>query len=548
MGGSGAATMAPATQLQQLRTSTSTSTSRSTSRSRIRIRSKRHLVSSSSTSSSIRRTRTPTTAATRTRSTKHNPRGVVTTSRWTAAERVRREAARVKAHESSLSSSSSFSSSTAYDAIGLGQAMVDYAGYVSDDFLTQVLTELTQTGAKKGDRIQVSVDQLGSVLNKLDSTDFKVTTGGSLSNTLVALSRLGGAGVRQHTHTAATENEKTATTTTTTTAGKKENASVNRASRASASPRGSGSVLKVGMAGLVGSDPVGSFYRAKMDRAGVEVLSEPAHSTTGTVIVLTTPDAQRTMLSHFPAQIGSESSCMFTPQVVNSIVSSRVLLVEGYLWECGSTVITSLMEAMRVAQENGTLVCMTLSDTSVVNKHYDSLWEALRKRRLVDIVFANALEAQALTEASTPKSAALALAQHTRVVSCVTDGHRGSHLAGMGACQMVPPYWMPKGPLDTCGAGDAYAAGALYGLLRGASIRGMGYSRARVSSTVISQRGARLKTEDADKLVEVLPMMMYETTKLVIPQQEQEQKQEQKHPQAVQQVERTKAKAEFESF
>ena len=442
-----------------------------------------------------------------------------------------------------------------FDAVGFGQAMVDYAGYVSDEFLQDVLGELNKENNsgdkhayKKGDRVIVSVDQLGSVLNKLDSTDFKVTTGGSLSNTLVALSRLGGAGVRQHTHTAATENEKTTTTTTTTTAGKKENASVNRASRASASPRGSGSVLKVGMAGLVGSDPVGSFYRAKMDRAGVEFLSEPAHSTTGTVIVLTTPDAQRTMLSHFPAQTGSESSCMLTPQVVNSIVSSRVLLVEGYLWECGSTVITSLMEAMRVAQENGTLVCMTLSDTSVVNKHYDSLWEALRKRRLVDIVFANALEAQALTEASTPKSAALALAQHTRVVSCVTDGHRGSHLAGMGACQMVPPYWMPKGPLDTCGAGDAYAAGALYGLLRGASIRGMGYSGARVSSTVISQRGARLKTEDADKLVEVLPMMMYETTKLVIPQQEQEQKQEQKHPQAVQQVERTKAKAEFESF
>merc|ERR1712144_24162 len=210
--GNGAATMAPATQLQQLRTSTSTS------RSRIRIRSKRHLVSSSSTSSSIRRTPT------------------------TAAERVRREAARVKAHEnsSSLSSSSSFSSSTAYDAIGLGQAMVDYAGYVSDDFLTQVLTELTQTGAKKGDRIQVSVDELGSVLNKLDSADFKVTTGGSLSNSLVALSRLGGQ-QREHLSSGAT----------------------------GATGAGGGGVLRVGMAGLVGADPVGSFYKAKMNRAGV---------------------------------------------------------------------------------------------------------------------------------------------------------------------------------------------------------------------------------------------------------------------------------------
>merc|ERR1712176_708339 len=489
---SGAATMAPATQLQQLRTSTSTSTS--TSRSRSRIRSKRHLVSSSSTSSSIRRTRTPTTAATRTRSTKHNPRGVVTTSRWTAAERVRREAARVKAHEnsSSLSSSSSFSSSTAYDAIGLGQAMVDYAGYVSDDFLTQVLTELTQTGAKIGDRIQVSVDELGSVLNKLDSADFKVTTGGSLSNSLVALSRLGGQ-QREHLSSGAT----------------------------GATGAGGGGVLRVGMAGLVGADPVGSFYKAKMNRAGVSFLSEDSHATTGTVIVLTTPDAQRTMLSHFPAPTGKEAECILTRQVKESIKSSRVLLVEGYLWECGPRVVGCLLEAMRVAQENGTLVCVTLSDTSVVDKHNEALWYAIRNRNLVDMVFANAAEAQALTCERTPKEAALALAQHTRMVSVVTDGHHGSHLAGMGTTQLIPPYWMPKGPLDTCGAGDAYAAGVLYGLLRGASIRGMGYTGARVSSTVISQRGARLKTEDALKLVEVLPMMMYDQTKLIVPKKQQ---------------------------
>merc|ERR1712176_70638 len=489
---SGAATMAPATQLQQLRTSTSTSTS--TSRSRSRIRSKRHLVSSSSTSSSIRRTRTPTTAATRTRSTKHNPRGVVTTSRWTAAERVRREAARVKAHEnsSSLSSSSSFSSSTAYDAIGLGQAMVDYAGYVSDDFLTQVLTELTQTGAKKGDRIQVSVDELGSVLNKLDSAGFKVTTGGSLSNSLVALSRLGGQR-REHLSSGAT----------------------------GATGAGGGGVSRVGMAGLVGADPVGSFYKAKMNRAGVSFLSEDSHATTGTVIVLTTPDAQRTMLSHFPAPTGKEAECISTRQVKESIKSSRVLLVEGYLWECGPRVVGCLLEAMRVAQENGTLVCVTLSDTSVVDKHNEALWYAIRNRNLVDMVFANAAEAQALTCERTPKEAALALAQHTRMVSVVTDGHHGSHLAGMGTTQLIPPYWMPKGPLDTCGAGDAYAAGVLYGLLRGASIRGMGYTGARVSSTVISQRGARLKTEDAQKLVEVLPMMMYDQTKLIVPKKQQ---------------------------
>ena len=73
------------------------------------------------------------------------------------------------------------------------------------------------------------------------------------------------------------------------------------------------------------------------------------------------------------------------------------------------------------------------------------MWEALRRRQLVDIVFCNACEAIALTGARKPEDAALDLAQHTKVVSVVTDGHRGSHLAGMGASQLVPPHWMPKG-------------------------------------------------------------------------------------------------------
>lgn len=41
------------------------------------------------------------------------------------------------------------------------------------------------------------------------------------------------------------------------------------------------------------------FYRAKLRRANVHFLSAPIKDgTTGTVIVLTTPDAQRTMLAY----------------------------------------------------------------------------------------------------------------------------------------------------------------------------------------------------------------------------------------------------------
>ena len=65
---------------------------------------------------------------------------------------------------------------------------------------------------------------------------------------------------------------------------------------------------------------------------------------------------------------------------------------------------------------------------------------------------------------------------------------------------MIPPYWSTNAPVDTCGAGDAYAAGVLYAFLSGFGVAAMGRTGARVASAVISQRGAGLTPEDARRL------------------------------------------------
>ena len=43
-----------------------------------------------------------------------------------------------------VSRSASSGGSVGFDAVGFGQAMVDYAGYVSDEFLQDVLGELNK--------------------------------------------------------------------------------------------------------------------------------------------------------------------------------------------------------------------------------------------------------------------------------------------------------------------------------------------------------------------------------------------------------------------
>ena len=83
----------------------------------------------------------------------------------------------------------------------------------------------------------------------------------------------------------------------------------------------------------------------------------------------------------------------------------------------------------------------------------------------------------------------------------VTDGDKGAYLAaGGGKAVYIPP--SPCVPVDSCGAGDAYAAGVLYGLLAGVpSLRAIGHFASDVAAVVVGQQGARLKEQDAAVLV-----------------------------------------------
>lgn len=120
-----------------------------------------------------------------------------------------------------------------------------------------------------------------------------------------------------------------------------------------------------------------------------------------------------------------------------------------------------------------------------------------------DIVFANSDEARALCDfvsEESPVAAARYLSHFVPLVS-VTDGPRGSYIGVKGEAVYIPP--SPCVPVDTCGAGDAYASGVLYGILRGVSdLKGMGTLAARIAATVVGQQGTRLKVQDAVTLEE----------------------------------------------
>lgn len=331
--------------------------------------------------------------------------------------------------------------------LGLGQAMVDFSGMVDDEFLVKL-------GLEKGTRKVINHEERGRVLRAMDGCSYKAAAGGSLSNTLVALARLGSGTI-------------------------------------------GGSELNVAMAGSIGSDPLGSFYRTKLHRANVNFISQPVNDgTTGTVIVLTTPDAQRTMLAYQ----GTSSAVGYDPYLANIISKTNLLVIEGYLFELPDT-ITTILRACEDARANGSLIAVTASDMSCIERCYDDFWEVIGN--YADIVFANSNEARALCDLSpveNPIVAARYLSHSVPLVS-VTDGPQGSFIGVKGEAIYIPP--SPCILTDTCGAGDAYAAGILYGILRGVSdLKGMGLLASQVAAVVVGQQGTRLRVQDAGRLAE----------------------------------------------
>ncbi|XP_051132670.1 uncharacterized protein LOC127252520 [Andrographis paniculata] len=338
-----------------------------------------------------------------------------------------------------------------WHVLGLGQAMVDFSGMVSEEFLHRL-------GVEKGTRTVVNHEERGRVLQAMDGCNYKAAAGGSLSNTLVALARLGG----QCT---------------------------------------GGPSLNVAMAGSVGSDPLGGFYRSKLHRANVNFLSSPVKDgTTGTVIVLTTPDAQRTMLAYQ----GTSSRVNYDSCLATLISRTSILIVEGYLFEFPDTIKTIKL-ACEEAHQHGALVAITASDVTCIERHYDDFWDIMANE--ADIIFANSDEARTFCHFSSqesPASATRYLSHFVPFVS-VTDGPRGSYIGVKGEAIYIPPW--PCVPVDTCGAGDAYASGILYSLLHGVSdLNGMGSIASKVASVVVGQQGTRLRVQDAVKLADAFAL------------------------------------------
>src|SRR5947208_7399001 len=192
-----------------------------------------------------------------------------------------------------------------FDVCGLGNAIVDIFVEVTDE-------EFAALAFERGTMRLVDIAEQRGLLDRLHARDPRLVSGGSVANSVIALSQLGGKGA---------------------------------------------------FIGCVGDDRYGLHYQEEFSQLGID-MGNPAiyGETTGTCACLITPDAERTMRtclavsSHIDARHVDEAR----------LGRSEWLFLEGFVFTNGEVGKAAVREAVRVAKKNGVNVAVTCSEAFVV--------------------------------------------------------------------------------------------------------------------------------------------------------------------------------------
>jgi sugar/nucleoside kinase (ribokinase family) len=325
-----------------------------------------------------------------------------------------------------------------YDLIGIGNALVDIEVRVEDSFIETL-------GLTKGGMTLYSAEDQKKVLQSLAGEPQKISSGGSAANTVHGLSVLGGDAY---------------------------------------------------YLGRVAGDTFGHHYTDDMQECGVGFPGPGAESEgTGTCVVLISPDAERTMLTHLGV-----SSALHPDNIDETILSgAKAVYIEGYLWT-GDETREAATKMATLAKQNGIPVAFTLSDAFVVNLYKDSLLDFIRWH--VDILFCNEMEALSITGAGDAETA-FPLIKSMADTLFLTIGKKGA-IAGNSSDVTACTGVFPITAVDSTGAGDLFAAGALYGIINNHTLKEASIIGSYCAAQVVSHMGARLPVHSHTEVEKIL--------------------------------------------
>ena len=305
--------------------------------------------------------------------------------------------------------------------LGIGNAIVDVICKVEDQFINQ--NNLTKSTMKLVDEAEFK--KLLSTL-KIEET----ISGGSVANSIVGLSQLGN---------------------------------------------------KVGFIGKVSDDDLGNKYEEGLKKESVQFFYSKKKETisTGTCLILITPDSERTMVTF----LGTAGKINENDINTNAVKSSEILFLEGYLWDEGEP-----KKAFEKAINNANKVAMSLSDLFCVERHKPRFLDLVKNN--LDITFSNEQEIMSLIDVKNFDEV-ISFAKEVNNLIVITRGEKGAvaiNKKEIVECSAKKDLQIK----DLTGAGDLFASGFLHGLINNKSTKESLETGTEMSSKVIQIFGARL--------------------------------------------------------
>jgi sugar/nucleoside kinase (ribokinase family) len=147
-------------------------------------------------------------------------------------------------------------------------------------------------------------------------------------------------------------------------------------------------------------------------------------------------------------------------------------------------------------------ICLDLASYNVVEDHKAFFLALIRD--FVDILFANDQEAEAITGRQ-PDEAIQQLGKLADIV-VIKLGAEGSIVHAHGKKTRIGV--KPSEPVDTTGAGDLYAAGFIYGHIRGQSVAVCGKIGSILAGRVIEIEGAKMDESTWERLRREIHQLM----------------------------------------
>ena len=324
-----------------------------------------------------------------------------------------------------------------YDVLGIGNAIVDVLTEINDSFIEK-------HNLKKGMMEIIDAQKADQLYKEMQNP--KEVCGGSVANTIAALSALGGS---------------------------------------------------FAFVGKTQSDILGASFKNDINKLGIYYDTKPSMDgpPTARCFIFITPDAERTMQTFLGACVN------LAPDDIDPLIvsKSKITYLEGYLWD-SILAREAFLKAAKIAKKTKRKIALSLSDPFCVNRHRKSFAKFIQNH--VDILFANEEEIKALFLVKKFETA-LSKVRGICDIVALTRGKSGSVIINNNQTFTVKDQTV-NNVVDTTGAGDAYAAGFLSGITKQRPLNVCGQIGGIVAGEIISHFGARsesnLKTLVAKRL------------------------------------------------